>query len=144
AIAQMASNAGILAEKLFTNFDRVPTSGTRKPRGVIGGLHHSDPTNHDGVVGAAILRAEEMVPAGSSGTEPHGVVVAGNDIHLDAEGGDGEVMNYVFAAHDKANIAASGNVDFIDFALAVGLLRFPHPLLADDVDVQRVVGCAAK
>ena len=38
--------------------------------------------------------------------------------------------------------AADRHVQLVDLALAVEVLELPHPLLADDVDVQRLVGRA--
>ena len=38
--------------------------------------------------------------------------------------------------------AADRHVQLVDLALAVEVLELPHPLLADDVDVERLVGRA--
>src|SRR6267378_6932171 len=92
---------------------------------------------------AAILLAEEVVAPGLGGTEPHRIVVAGNDVHLDAESGDGKVVNDVFAGQDELDVAADGDMEFIDFAQASGLLNLPHPLLSDHVDIERIHGSAA-
>ncbi len=92
---------------------------------------------------AAILLAEEVIAAGLGGAEPHGVVVAGDNIHLDAKGGDRKIVNNVFTGKDKLDVAADGNVQFIDFAQTGGLLDLPHPLLSDDVDIEGVHGQAA-
>ncbi len=99
----MAGVAGFLCEKFFASDHRVgiaSAGGAREPRGILGRFHHSDPAFHHGVICAAILRAEEMVFARLGGLEPHRVVVAGDDVHLDAESGNEKVMNDIFAGHD--------------------------------------------
>src|SRR6266404_1029165 len=91
---------------------------------------------------AAILLAEEVVAPGLGGTEPHRIVMAGNDVHLDAESGDRKVVNDVFAGQDELDVAANGNVQLVNLAQASGLLNLPHPLLPDYVDIERIHGSA--
>jgi len=45
----------------------------------------------------------------------------------------------VLAGEDEADVAVHGDVQFIDFFQAVGLLGLPHPLFADDVNIQGVL-----
>src|SRR5258706_16350616 len=92
---------------------------------------------------AAILLAEEVVAPGLGGTEPHRIVMAGNDVHLDAESGDRKVVNDVFTGQDELDVAADGNVQLVNLAQASGLLNLPNPLLSDHVDIKRVHGSAA-
>src|SRR5580704_6630894 len=91
------------------------------------------------MVCAAILRTEKLVAARLSGTEPHGVVVARHNVHLYAESRNEKVVDNVFAGHHELDVAANWNVKFVDLPVAIGLLNFPHPLLADDVDVQGIL-----
>ncbi len=79
-----------------------------------------------------------MVVARFRRTEPHRIVMAGNHIHFHAERGYGKIVNDVFAGHDQSHVAIDRDVQFINFAAAVGLFELPHPLFADDVDVKRV------
>ena len=84
-----------------------------------------------------------MVTAGLGRPEPHSVVVTGDYVHFHAESRDIEIVNDVFAGENQADVAADGDVKLVDLALAVGLLGLPHPLLADDVNVQGVLRRAA-
>jgi len=134
----MARATGFFDEEFFTGDDgiHIAAGRTGEPRGVVRRLHDGDPTAHHGVVRAAILRAKEMIAASFGGAKPHGVVVARDDVHFDAESGDVEIVNDVFAGEDELDVAADGNVKLIDFTAAIGLLNLPHPLLADDVEVE--------
>src|SRR6266566_4934572 len=91
------------------------------------------------MIRSAILRTEKVVAARLGWAEPHGVVMSRNNVHFHAERGNVEIVNDVLAGEGQAHIAAHGNVQFIDFFQAVGLLRFPHPLLGDDINVERVL-----
>src|SRR5271169_540310 len=65
--------------------------------------------------------------------------MAGHDVHLYAERGNEKVVDDVFTGEHELDIAAHRDVKFVNLPVAVGLLNFPHPLLADDVDVQSVL-----
>src|SRR4029077_474505 len=65
------------------------------------------------------------------------------NVHLDAKGGNGEIVNKVFAGEEQLDVAPCGDVQLIAFSQASGLLAFPHSLLSDDVDVEGVHGHAA-
>src|SRR4029077_2620744 len=145
AVGQMAGGARLLDKELLAGDDGIGGGIGRagEPGGVLHGLHYGNPSAHDCVIRTAILLAEEVVAPGLGGSEPHGVVVAGNNVHLDAKGGDGKIVNDVFTGKDKLDVAADGNVQLIDFAQAGGLLDLPHPLLSDDVDIEGVHGHTA-
>src|SRR5271169_1620012 len=81
-----------------------------------------------------------MEAARLRGTEPHSIVMSRHGVHLHAERGDEKVVDDVFTGEHELDVAADGNVQLVDLPAAVGLLNFPHPLLADDVDVQSVLG----
>ena len=49
-------------------------------------------------------------------------------------------MDHVFAGHDQSHVAIHGNVQFVNFLATVGLLKPPHPLLANHINVERVRG----
>ena len=59
---------------------------------------------------------------------------------LDAERGDGKVVDHVLAGHQQLHRAADRHVQGVDLPLPAGVLGLPHPLLADDGDAQRVRG----
>ena len=141
AIGDMASAAGLFGIKLLARHHRigVPTGGAGEPRGVVRRLQDRDPAAHQSMIRAAILRTKEVVTSGLGGAEPHGVVMARDDVHFHAERGNEEVMNNVLAGHDQAYVPAHRNVQFIYFFQAIGLLRFPHPLFADDVNVEGIL-----
>src|SRR4029077_18732947 len=134
--------AGFLGEEFLAGDNRIGSGvgGAGKPGGVIHRLHDGDPSAHDCVICTAILLAEEVVAPGLGGTEPHGVVVARDNVHLDAKGGHGEIVNDILAGEDYLDVAADGNVQLVVFAKAGGLLDLPHPLLSYDVDIEGVHG----
>ncbi len=89
---------------------------------------------------AAVFRAEQVIPAGFGRAEPERDVAPGNDVGLDAECRDEHVVNHVLGGRNQTDVPADRNVQLVDLPLAVEMLELPHPLLADDVDVQGVVG----
>src|SRR6202166_2653333 len=107
AITEMAGDAGSFSEQLLARNKRVGFGACRtgKPCGVVALFHDGDPAGHYGVIGAAILRTIQTITPGFCGTEPHGVVVAGDDVHLYAEGWYGEIVNSVFASHYQPDVA---------------------------------------
>src|ERR1700732_3266508 len=108
----MTCGASLLDEKLFAGNDRIRRGigGTGKPSGILGGLHYSYPSAHNRVICAAILLAKKVIAPGLGGTKPHGVVVTGDNVHLDAEGGNRKVVNDVFAGEDELDVAPDRNV----------------------------------
>src|ERR1700741_3219579 len=145
AVGEMAGDAGQLSKQPFASGRRVDlTDFAGKPSSIVRGIHDRDPPGHNSVIGPAVLGAEQTILADLGGAEPQGVVTARHDVHLDAEGGDVEIVDHVFAAHDELDVAIQGNVELVDFAAAIRLLQPPHPLLADHIDVQRVLGSSSK
>ena len=138
----MAGDAGFFREQFFPGLQRIAgrSCGPGQPRGVIRRLHGGNPAAHQRVIGAAILRTVQAVMARHGGPEPHGVVMARHHVHLHAKRRDGEIVDHIFAGHDQPDVAPYRHVQFVNFFQPVGLLHFPHPLLADHVDVQRVRG----
>ena len=67
--------------------------------------------------------------------EPGGGVAPGQHVLLDAERRDVKTVDRVLGGHDHAHITADGDMQFVDLALAFFVLKFPHPLLRDRVDV---------
>ena len=78
--------------------------------------------------------AEKMIGARLGGAEPRDRVAAGQHVLLHAERGDEEAVDDVLRSHDQLDVAADGNVQFVDLALAFGVFQLPHPLFGDDVD----------
>src|SRR5439155_18838633 len=66
-------------------------------------------------------------------------VLAGNHVGLDAERGNKDVVNHIFRSHDQFDLAADGDVQFINLALAGRMLKLPHPQFADDVNFQGIL-----
>src|SRR5690349_15125781 len=90
------------------------------------------------MLGPAVLGAEEMIASGLGGGEPHGIVAAGNNVVFYTEGWDEEAMDDVFRRERQLDWAIHGHMQFVDLALAFRILDFPHPLLADDVEIHRI------
>src|SRR6202521_1475612 len=146
AIGEVASDASLLGKELLPGHDGVhlAASGTGEPRGIFRRFHDRDPATHHRVIRATILRTEEMVAAGLGGAKPHGVVVPGHHVHLHAERRNKEIVDDIFAREDQADVAPHGDMQLVDLLQAVGLLRLPHPLLGDDVNIERIERRAAK
>src|ERR1700685_940652 len=79
-----------------------------------------------------------MIPPWLRRAEPHRVVVARYDVPLHAEIGNRKIVDDVFAGEDQLDVAAHRNVELVDLAQASRLLRLPHPLLANDIDIKRI------
>ena len=92
------------------------------------------------MIHAAILRAEEVIAPGPGCFEPFTGVLAGHDVGLDAKRRHEQIVNHVFGGHDQFDLAADGHVQFVNLALPGRVLKLPHPLLADDVNLHRVLG----
>ncbi len=65
---------------------------------------------------------------------------AGHDVALETERGHEEAVDDVLGGHREADRLAHGHVQLVHLAVAVGVLDLPHPLLAGDVDLDRVGG----
>src|SRR5262249_23810595 len=84
------------------------------------------------------LRAEKVIAAGFSHFKPFHRVFAGHDIDLGAKRRHEEVVNYIFRRHDQFDLSPDRDVQFVDFALTGRMLKLPHPLFTDDVDLERI------
>ena len=87
---------------------------------------------------AAILRAEDVIRSGRRRLEPHRRVAPRNHLALDAEVGNREAVEHVLRDHRQLDRTPGRNVQRIDLVLSARMLRLPHPLLADDIDVHRI------
>src|SRR5262249_10931590 len=72
------------------------------------------------------------------GLKPFGRVVAGDHIPFYAEGGKEETVNDILGGEIQFDSPAEWDVEFIDFAVAFGVLSLPHPLFADDINFEGV------
>src|ERR1700722_15266061 len=84
-----------------------------------------------------------MIAAGHRGLEPHRRVAAGQNILLEAEGGNEEAVDHVLRGHDELHVLSGRNVEFIDLALAFDVLNLPHPLFSDHIHFGCVGGRSA-
>ncbi len=80
-----------------------------------------------------------MVGTRSIHREPQRFVTAGQHIVFDAKCGNREIVNHVLGGHDKFDGTADGQVHGVDLVLPPDMLRLPHPLLGDDVNLERRV-----
>src|SRR5579872_3124178 len=83
---------------------------------------------------AAELSAVEAEDAGLCGLEPGLDVASRQDVLLDAKVRNRERMDDVLRRHDEPNRLVHRNVQAVDLAHSVGMLKLPHPLFRDDVD----------
>ena len=75
-----------------------------------------------------------MIDSRLGGTKPGRGVTAGQNILLDAERRNIKAVDYVLRGQDHLDVAAHGDVQFVDLALSFFMLQLPHPLLGYDVD----------
>src|SRR6266446_10992173 len=91
------------------------------------------------MIHTAVFGAEKMVTSGFGRFEPFGGVFARHDVSLDAKGGHEHVVNHILASHDQFDLLTNRNMQLVDFALASRMLELPHPLLADNVNLQSIL-----
>ena len=94
--------------------------------------------DHHRVVRPAVLRAEDMIRSRSRRVEPDRRIASRNYLTLHAEVGDGEAVKHILRDHRQLHRPANRHMQRIDLMLSTRMLRLPHPLLADDIDVHRV------
>src|ERR1044072_6896798 len=91
---------------------------------------------------AAVLRAKQLVATGLCRLEPDAAVFAGHDIHLYAKGWHVEAVYNVFGRHHQLDPATVRDVQLVNLALSIEVLKLPHPLLGYDVNIEPLVGRA--
>ena len=130
----MARGAAEFGKNLFTRGGQWSTCAPAHPGFILCGFHDLYGANHARVLGAAVLGAEQMIGAGLGSAKPGHGVTAGYHVLLDSKVRDKEAVDDVLRGHDQLDVAADGHMQRVDFALAFGVLEFPHPLLGYDVD----------
>ncbi len=101
-------------------------------------LHGVNPSDHAGVLGSAVFRAEQVVFAGFGRLKPECGVARRQHVLLHPKCGDEEAVNHVLRGHHQPDRLTHRNMQRIDLALPVGILQLPHPLLGDDVNFTRI------
>ena len=81
-----------------------------EPLLVVVGTEDDDVANHRGVIGTAILSAEEVVGSGCGGLEPDRSIAARNGFALHAKCGDRKAVKHVLRNQSQLNGAAGGHV----------------------------------
>ena len=79
-----------------------------------------------------------MKAAGLGRLKPGLNVTAGDHVDLGAEDRHEEIVNDVLRGQRQFHRPVDGQVQFVDLALAVGMLDLPHPLFADDEHLRGV------
>src|SRR3954471_569136 len=87
----------------------------------------------------AVLRAEQVIAPRLGRLKPDVRVAAGQDVCLHAEGWHEHIVNDVLGSHDQFDDAAQGYVNLVDLTLSVQVLKLPHPLFADHINVQSLI-----
>ena len=137
----MAATASVrLEEGLPFGDEPVGRCAAREPGGVVRPAHHRHAADHRRMVGAAILRAEQAVGSGLGGAEPERLISARQNVVLDPEGRDRKIVDHILGCHQQLNCAIDRNMQLVDLVLTARMLDFPHPLLADDIDLHRLGG----
>src|SRR5687768_10479972 len=92
------------------------------------------------MVQSTVLSTEEMVHSRFRRLEPKVRVSPGNDVDLCAKCRNRKVVKHVFGRHRQLDAAAHRNMKLVYLTLTRLVLHLPHPLLADDVDLHRILG----
>ena len=114
----------------------MPPAG--EPRLVIRRLHRDNLADHLRVIGSTILSTEQVIFARAGRLEPFRHKTSGHDILLDAKRWNEKIMDHILRRQDQLHRPADRDVQLIDFAHPAFVIDLPHPLLADDVNLQRV------
>src|SRR5438067_6116534 len=127
------------ARKNFLSFGSKRTKGigAAQPLLIVARLHRDYLSDHPVMLGSAVFRAEEMISARLRRLEPRGGVASGNSFHLSAERRNIEAMQHILRDQRHAHRTSHRHVQLIDLALPAGMLKLPHPLLADSVHIKR-------
>src|SRR5207237_10729194 len=88
---------------------------------------------------STIFGAEDVKASDLCRLKPHDAIPTGQDIRFHSKRGEKKTVNHIFGRHRDANRTIDGNMQLVDFALTSRMLKFPHPLLACRVDVERIV-----
>ena len=107
-------------------------------------LHHGHRADHPGVIGTAVLGTEDVVGPDLGGLEPQLHVPTWDGVDLGSESREIQAVQHVFRSHRDLDRAARRDVQLINLALAFEVLKLPHPLLADRVNLHRLFGWAAQ
>ena len=102
-------------------------------------LHHDHRANHSRVIHSAVLSTEQVIRSGLGRFKPLRRVLAGHDVSFHAKRRNEEVVNHVFGGHDQLDLLSNRHVQLIDLALASRMLNLPHPLFANDVDLNCIL-----
>ncbi len=79
-----------------------------------------------------------MEGSGLRGAEPRLREASRHDVLLHAESGDEEAVNDVLRRHRQPHVLPDRHVQRVDLPHALGMLKLPHPLLADRIELQGV------
>src|SRR5262252_7114742 len=87
---------------------------------------------------ATIFRAEEMVRANPRSVEPDMCIASWNYILLHAKRRHEEAVNDILRRQCQLYIATKWDMQFVNLSLTGRMLRLPHPLFADNLDIKPV------
>ena len=138
-VIAMAGGAAEFGENLLARRRERTGRAAVHPRFILSRLHDYDGTDHAGVLGAAVFRAEQVISARLGSAKPFHGVAAGQHVLLDAKGWYVEAVNHVLRGHDQFHVPSDGYVQFVDLTLAFGVLEFPHPLFCHDINFGGIV-----
>src|SRR5579863_882473 len=110
-----------------------------KPILIVVRTHDRHPTFHLRVIRPTVFGAKNVIAARFGCFKPVSLVAAGHHVMFETKRRNIEAVEDVFAREREFYRPAGGHVQLIDLALAVGVLDFPHPLLSDHVDIERIL-----
>ena len=91
------------------------------------------------MLGAAVFGAEQMIAPRLRRFEPDGGVIAGHHVVFDPKRRHKEAVDDVFAGERELDRSPDRDVQGVDLPLSVGMLKLPHPLPADDEDLEGIL-----
>src|SRR5437667_10015125 len=133
-----AAAAAIVEKPLASQHDGFGRFSRFQPVFVRLRLHYYHPPHHLGMLCAAVLRTKNMIFARARRLEPDAGISPGHDILFYSKSWNQKTVDDVLRCHRHCDGAIDRHVQLIDFALALGVLKFPHPLFTDHLHLNRV------
>src|SRR5262249_24547156 len=88
---------------------------------------------------AAIFGAVERIDSRFGRLEPKARVAPRQNVLLEPKRGKKKIVDHILGCHHQFDWLPHRHVQLVDFPLPLRMLRFPHPLSADDANLEGVV-----
>src|SRR5690348_3855100 len=86
---------------------------------------------------SAVLRTKEMKRPNLRRLKPDRSITAGDSIQVYTKRRNEKAVYHVLRSDDEFDGLTDRHMQRIDLTLALGMLKLPHPLFTDNVDLER-------